>query len=128
MKAKELLIGGDKEKDMGSSSKGTQIEQRAHWEHRLNQRVASLADKGYDPERIKKDTAVRQIRAKIREAESRLRRIKAKERKLEEMARIKAEKQAEPVKEKGRKKEVPEEKTTTGKRQEKKKKKQESKA
>ena len=113
---------------MGSTSKGTQFEQRAHWERRLSQRVASLADKGYDPERIKKDAAIRQIRAKIREAESRLRRIEANERKLEDMARSRAEKQAQPVKEKGKKKEVPDEKTTTSKRQEKKKKKQESKA
>lgn len=115
------------DKIMASKEKATRLEQRIYWEEKLNQRLSLLADKGAESEKISKDTTVKQLRAKVRETDKRLRVIEGKEKKLEEMAKIKAEKLATPKKEKGGKGKISEEKSADSKRQKKKKKKKESK-
>ena len=110
---------------MGSKEKAARLEQKVYWEEKLNQRLSLLTDKGAESEKIAKDTTVKKLRAKVRETDKRLRAIEGKEKKLEEMAKIKAEKLAAPKKEKKGK--TPEEKTGKSKRQQKKKKKKESK-
>ena len=110
---------------MAPKEKATRLEQRVYWEEKLNQRLSLLADKGAEAEKIAKDTTVKKLRAKMRETDKRLRVIEGKEKKLEEMAKIKAEKLATPKKEK--KSKISEEKPADSKRQKKKKKKKESK-
>ena len=110
---------------MASKEKAARLEQRVYWEEKLNQRLSLLADKESESEKIAKDTTVRQLRAKVRETDKRLRVIEGKEKKLEEMAKIKAEKLAAPKKEKKGK--TSEEKPGKSKRQQKKKQKKESK-
>ena len=106
---------------MASKDKQVRLDQKSYLEEKLNQRLTVLADKGLLPGRIAKDTTVKKIRAKMRETEGRLKAIAELEKKMEEKARIKAEKTALPKKEK-KKKEV--EKTPVeSKRQKKKEKK-----
>ncbi|MBL7204861.1 MAG: hypothetical protein ISS63_11100 [Desulfobacteraceae bacterium] len=112
---------------MASKEKAARLEQRVYWEEKLNQRLSLLADKGAESEKIAKDTTVKKLRAKVRETDKRLRVIEGKEKKLEEMAKIKTEKLATPKKEKGGKGKISEEKSADSKRQKKKKKKKESK-
>ncbi|MCJ7687302.1 MAG: hypothetical protein MUO68_23735 [Desulfobacteraceae bacterium] len=110
---------------MASKEKAARLEQRVHWEEKLNQRLSLMADKGAESEKIAKDTTVRKLRAKMRETGKRLRAIEEKEKKLAEMAKVKAEKLAAPKKEK--KREISEEKPAKSKRQQKKKEKKQSK-
>jgi len=112
---------------MASKEKAARLEQRTYWEEKLNQRLSLLADKGAESQKISKDTTVRKLRAKMRETDKRLKAIQGKEKKTEEMAKIKAEKLAAPKKEQGKKGKISEEKTGESKRQQKKKKKKESK-
>jgi len=112
---------------MASKEKAARLEQRVHWEEKLNQRLSLMADKGAESEKIAKDTTVRKLRAKVRETDKRLRAIEGKEKKLEELAKVKAEKLAAPKKEQGKKGKISEEKSADSKRQQKKKKKKESK-
>ena len=88
---------------MASKEKAARLEQKVHWEKKLNQRLSLLADRGAGSEKISKDTTVKQLRAKMRETDKRLRVIEEKEKKLEQMAKVKAEKLAVPKKEKGKK-------------------------
>ena len=110
---------------MASKEKAARLEQRVYWEEKLNQRLSLMADKGAESEKIAKDTTVRKLRAKMRETDKRLMAIEEKEKKLEEMARVKAEKLAAPKKEKKGK--ISEEKPGKSKRQQKKKGKKEKK-
>ncbi|MBW1705161.1 MAG: hypothetical protein JRJ86_08335 [Deltaproteobacteria bacterium] len=110
---------------MPSKSKAARLNQKDSLENKLEQRLTVLAEKGLKPGEISKDANVRGIRAKIRETNARLTAISALEKKAEEMARIKAEKEAAPKEEKGKKKK--EEAAETSKRQKKKKKKKEGK-
>ena len=112
---------------MASKEKAARLEQRVYWEEKLNQRLSLLADTGAESEKIVKDTTVRKLRAKVRETDKRLKAIQGKEKKLEEMAKIKAEKLAAPKKEKEKKGNISEEKTEKSKRQQKKKEKKEKK-
>ncbi len=111
---------------MASKEKTARLVQRVYWEEKLNQRLSMLADKGAESEKIAKDTTVKKLRAKMRETDKRLKAIEGKEKKLEDMAKIKAEKLAAPKKEKDKKGKVSEEQTAESKRQQKKKKKKES--
>ena len=113
---------------MASKSKEAREGQKEYWGNKLNQRLSFLADKDFDPGKIAKDAAVRKIRAKIREAESRLKAIASAEKKAEEMARIKTEKAAAPKIEKGKKKKEVEKAPGVSKRQQKKSKKTEKKS
>lgn len=113
---------------MRSKSREARQEQKGFWQSKLEQRLSVLSNRGIEPDRVAKDVTVRKLRARIREAEGRLRVIAGREEKMQEMARIKAEKAASPKKQKGKNKE----KETGGaeqmsKRQQKKKKKKENK-
>ncbi|MBW2616014.1 MAG: hypothetical protein JRD02_07545 [Deltaproteobacteria bacterium] len=112
---------------MPSKSKAARLNQKDSLENKLEQRLTVLAEKGLKRGEISKDANVRGIRAKIRETNARLNAISALEKKAEEMARTKAEKEAAPKEEKGKKKKAQEEAAEMGKRQKKKKKKKESK-
>lgn len=112
---------------MSSKSKESRLDQKAFWENELSRRLEVLADSGIEPATIAKDTAVRKLRAKIRETAGRLRAISTAEKKVEEMEKIRAEKLAAPKVEKSKKKKGIEDAATDSKRQQKKKKKKESK-
>lgn len=111
---------------MASKEKTARLEQKVYWEDKLNQRLTLLTDRGAESGKISRDTTVRGLRAKIRETDKRLKAIEGKEKKLEELAKIKAEKLAAP-KEKEKKGKTSEEKPGDSKRQQKKKKKKEKK-
>ncbi|MCJ7809731.1 MAG: hypothetical protein MUP26_05645 [Desulfobulbaceae bacterium] len=111
---------------MASKGKEERSEQKAYWEEKLSQRLAELKEKGVDSGKAAKDTAVRQIRAKLRETNNRLATIVNLEKKVQEMIVTKAEKLAAPKEKKSKKKEAQEE--AESKRQQKKKKKKEKKA
>jgi hypothetical protein len=113
---------------MASKSKEVRIEQRKYWENKLDQRLEVLAEKGLKPQETAKDPAVKKIRAHLRETEARLRSITSLEAKVEEMARVKAEKAAAPKEKKGKKDKEKQEAQEVSKRQQKKKKKKEAKA
>ncbi len=117
-----------KEKDMVSKSFESRGNQKEYWESKLSQRLSFLAEKGFEPGKIAKDTTVRKFRAKMRETESRLRTIASQKKKVEEMASIKAEKAATPKEEKGKKKKEVGKTPGKSKRQQKKSKKKESKS
>lgn len=114
-----------KGKSMASKTKEARVEQRRQWDAQLAQRVSLLTGQGLDADTIAKDVTVRKLRAKIRETAHRLRTIEGKERKTEDMARIKAEKLAAPKIKKSGKKKAAEEQAAESKRQQKKKKKKE---
>jgi hypothetical protein len=124
---RRLRSGERKDKKMGSREKDVRLEQRRQLEEKLKQRLSILTDRGVESGTIAKDTTVRQLRAKVREAGKRLKVIEGKEKKSEEMAKIKAEKLAAPKKEKAGKKKAAEEQEAESKRQQKKKKKKETK-
>ena len=111
----------NKELIMPSKSKEARLSQKAYLEHKLNQRLADLSDRGFESGTIVKDPAIRKIRAQLRETEGRLEAIAAAERKTEEMARIKAEKANAPKPQKAKKKKGKEEEPQISKRQKKKK-------
>lgn len=115
----------EKEKDMVSKSFESRENQKEYWGSKLNQRLSFLTEKGFEPGKIAKDVTVRKLRAKLRETGSRLKTIASKEKKVKEMARIKAENAAAPKEEKKKKAEKTPEKS---KRQQKKSKKQASKS
>jgi len=112
---------------MASKTKEARLNQKDYLEGKLKERLSILAEKGLDPKKIAGDMAVKKLRAEIREANARLRAIKARETKLEEMATAKAEKLATPKQEKGKKKKQAEEDAEISKRQQKKKKKKQDK-
>ncbi|MDZ7696893.1 MAG: hypothetical protein U5R49_08240 [Deltaproteobacteria bacterium] len=114
---------------MASKSKTSRLGQKRYWEEKLNQRLSELEQGGVSPKDAAKDTAVQSFRAKLRETEKRLAVIEDREKKLEEMARLKAEKRAAPRKDKPKKgkKAQTEETQAESKRQQKKKKKQSAK-
>ena len=112
---------------MASKTKEARLNQKAYLEGKLEQRLSILAEKGLDPKKISGDMAVKKLRAEIRETNARLKAIKARKTKLEEMAKAKAEKLASPKQEKGKKKKVTDEALEMSKRQQKKKKKKEDK-
>jgi len=78
---------------MPSKSRVSREAQLVLCEKELKDRASFLAESGYDKEKISSDAAMRRLRAKIRETRARLDAITAAERKLEDMARLKAEKE-----------------------------------
>lgn len=111
---------------MASKEKESRLEQRDFWNGQLKERMSLLTEKGLEGDAVSRDATVRKLRAKIRETGLRLKAIEEKEKKSEEMARIKAEKLAAPKKDKSSKKKAAEEVSAESKRQQKKKKKKES--
>jgi hypothetical protein len=110
---------------MGSKTKQTREGQKTYWETKLNQRISVLAEKGMESEKIAKDPGVRKIRAKIRQAQGRLKAIADSEKRSEEISRDKAEKMASPKKEKAKKEKEQKKEPDISKRQQKRLKKKE---
>ncbi len=88
---------------MASKLRSAREAQKAEWQAKLAQRTDELKGAGADDGVLKKDTVIRQLKAKIREATFRITAIEAREKKLEDMARAREEKKAAPPKEKGKK-------------------------
>lgn len=94
---------------MSSESKETRLKQKAEWEMKLQRRLALLARKGVDEKKIARDVLVKELQAKIKESQRRLRAIAAVEKRTGELAAAKAERLAKPKEEApGAKKGAPE--------------------
>jgi hypothetical protein len=107
-------IRGGKEENMGSKQKQTHLGRKVHFERKLEERLAFLLKKEIEFPMVDRDTLVKKLRAHIRAINARLEAIGANERKTEELAKIKADKEAAFAKAegsvKGKKvKDVPEE-------------------
>ncbi len=85
---------------MGSKEKETVLLHKTSFETELKERRAYLLEKGIDAREITRDGVIRKIRARIREANLRLKAIDAIAARTEELAKMKAEKLAAPKKEK----------------------------
>lgn len=110
---------------MASKGKEERVGQKAYWEGKLALRLSVLGEKGLEPGKIAKDAVVRKIRARIREADLRLKAIADLEKRTDDLARVKAEKMATPKEEKSKKRKGPDEAPAVSKRQQKKRKKKE---
>jgi hypothetical protein len=87
----------------------TRLRQKAEWEVKLQKRLALLGAKGFDAQKIARDVGIKELKAKIKESQVRLRAIDAAEKRTAELAAIKAERLAKPKEEapKAKKKEEP---------------------
>ena len=112
---------------MASKSKEARGDQITYWGKKLEERLAYLKDKGVEPEVAVKDPGIRQIRAKMRETERRLRAIEKKEKRKDEVGGLKAERLAAKKEKAGKKKGSEPEGEAVSKRQMKKQKKKEEK-
>ena len=83
---------------MGSKQKHAQTGQKESFERKLKDRLAFLSEKGIESREIDRDTLVKKLRANIRAINTRLKAIDANEKKKEELARMKVEKAAAPLK------------------------------
>lgn len=84
---------------MSSESKETRLKQKAEWEMKLQRRLALLAGRGVDEKKIARDVLVKELQAKIKESQRRLRAIAAVEKRTGELAAAKAERLAKPKEE-----------------------------
>ena len=84
---------------MGLKRKQMQLRQNAFFEQKLQDRMLFLSEKGIESRKADKDPLVRKIKASIRAVNSRLKWLADSEKKTEEMAKIKAERAAAPLKE-----------------------------
>ena len=84
---------------MGLKRKQVQMRHKADFEHELQNRLSFLSGKGIEGPKADKDPLVRKLKANIREAKNRLRRIADHEKRTEEMAKIKADRAAGSPKE-----------------------------
>jgi hypothetical protein len=84
---------------MGLMRKQILMQQQAHFEQRLKDRLSFLSGKGIKSPRADKDTLVRKLKADIRAVKSRLRVIADNDKRTEEMAKLKQERAAAPQKE-----------------------------
>ena len=105
---------------MPSKTREIRLEQKAHIEARLNERLSVLKEAGVDPHAIPKDRAVRKLRADLRHVNERLSVIEKKEQKIQEMARTREEKRQEPKDKKDKKSKAEEDQAAMSKRQQKK--------
>jgi hypothetical protein len=87
------------EEEMGLKRKQMLMQQKAYFEHQLQDRLSVLSGKGIQSPKVDKDTLVRKLQADIRAVNKRLRLIGDNEKRTEEMAKIKAERAAAPKKE-----------------------------
>ena len=87
----------------------TRLRQKAEWEGKLKKRLALLGAKGLDEKKIARDVGIKELKAKIKESDLRLRAIDATDKRTAELAAIKAERLAQPKEEtpKAKKKEEP---------------------
>lgn len=77
----------------------TRQKQKAEWEAKLQKRLALLGEKGFDEQKIARDVGIKELKAKIKESNVRLRAIDANEKRTAELAAIKAERLAKPKEE-----------------------------
>ena len=112
---------------MASKDKIARDSQKTYWDGVLSRRLKVLSESGLDRGMIAKDVSVRKIRAEIRKIGRRLAVIDKKQDKVEEMARLRAEKMAIPKEEKTKKAKAEEEAAEVSKRQQKLEKKMEKK-
>jgi hypothetical protein len=84
---------------MASQSRETRLKQKAEWEVKLKKRMALLAEKGMGENKIARDVLVKELKAKIKESQVRLRAIDATEKRTGELAAMKAERLAKPKEE-----------------------------
>jgi hypothetical protein len=84
---------------MTSASKETRLRQKAEWETKLQKREALLTAKGADKKKIASDVLIRELKAKIKESNLRLRAIDATEKRTGDLAAAKAERLAKPKEE-----------------------------
>jgi len=102
---------------MGLKRKQMIMRQKADFEQKLKDRLSFLSGKGIVSPKADKDTLVRKLKANIRAMNKRLRLIADDEKRTEEMAKIKAERAAAPLKEQeGGKAEKPKKAPEEGKR------------
>jgi len=75
----------------------------------LQTRLAILEEKGYDEKKIAREVGIKELKAKIKQSQVRLRAIDANEKRTAELATIKAERLAKPKEEasKAKKQEEP---------------------
>jgi anthranilate phosphoribosyltransferase len=79
---------------MASQSRETRQKQLAEGELKLQKRLAFLGEKGFDEKKIARDVLVKELKAKIKESQVRLRAIGATEKRTGELAAMKAERLA----------------------------------
>ena len=84
---------------MASQSRETRQKQLAEWEVKSQKRLAFLGEKGFDEKKIARDVLVKELKAKIKESQVRLRAIDAREKRTAELAAIKADRLAKPKEE-----------------------------
>lgn len=84
---------------MGLRRKQILMQQKAYFEHQLQDRLSVLSGKGIQSAKADKDPLVRKFQADVRAVNKRLRLIADHEKRTEEMAKIKAERAAAPKKE-----------------------------
>ena len=90
-------------------SRETRLKQKAEWEVKLKKRLALLGEKGFDEKKIARDVGIKELKAKLKESEVRLRAIDANEKRTADLAAMKAERLAKPKEEtpKAKKAEAP---------------------
>ena len=86
---------------MGLKRKQMLMQQKADFEHKLQDRLSFLSGKGIKSPKADKDTLVRKWQANVRAVNKRLRLIADNEKRTEEMAKTKAERAAAPQQEQG---------------------------
>lgn len=77
-------------------SRETRLKQKAEWEVKLKKRLALLGEKGFDEKKIARDVGVKELKAKLKESQVRLRAIDANEKRTADLAAMKAERLAKP--------------------------------
>jgi hypothetical protein len=86
----------EKEKTMASESKETRLKQKAALEAKLQKRLALLAEKGLDEQKIARDVLVKQLKAELKKTAVQLRAIAAHVKRTADLAAMKAERLAKP--------------------------------
>jgi hypothetical protein len=81
------------------TSRDTRLKQKAEWEGKLQKRLALLGAKGFDAQKISRDVGIKELKAKIKESNARLRAIDATENRTAELAAMKAQRLAKPKEE-----------------------------
>jgi hypothetical protein len=84
---------------MGLKRKQMIMRQKEYFEQKLKDRLSFLSGKGIVSPKADKDTLVRKLKADIRAVNNRLRMIADNDKRTEDMAKIKAERAAAPLKE-----------------------------
>ena len=101
---------------MGLKRKQMQMRQSAFFEQKLQDRMLFLSEKGIESRKADKDPLVRKIKARIKAVNGRLKWLADSEKITADMAKVKAERAAAPLKEQeGGKAEKPKKATEEGK-------------